>query len=147
MGESTQPFKILQSKDLSELKQIAAEIIKFADVEKVWLFEGEIGAGKTTLIKEICKGLGVSENVSSPTFALVNEYLGANSNSIYHFDFYRLKSETEALDIGSEEYFSSGNICLIEWPSKIESLIPPHHLRISLKVDNNQQRIFHLFKT
>jgi len=143
MGER----KTIISRDLSELKQVASEIIQFSGAEKIWLFEGEIGAGKTTLIKEICKELGVSETVSSPTFALVNEYLGANNTSIYHFDFYRLKSETEALDIGSEEYFSSGCICLIEWPSKIESLIPPHHLKISLEVDNNQHRIFHLLKT
>jgi tRNA threonylcarbamoyladenosine biosynthesis protein TsaE len=110
---------------------------------KIWLFEGEMGAGKTTFIKEICKNLGVTQNVSSPTFSIVNEYLTLENQTIYHFDFYRLKHETEALDIGADEYFNSGNLCLIEWSSKIPSLIPYEHISIHLSIiDSNKRKLF-----
>lgn len=105
---------------------------------------GAMGSGKTTLIKQMCLELGVNENISSPTFALVNEYRDAEKNIIYHFDFYRLKSESEAFDLGYEEYFYSGNKCLIEWPEKIPNLIPASHFIINLKVQNDGERIFEL---
>jgi tRNA threonylcarbamoyladenosine biosynthesis protein TsaE len=117
-------------------------LIEYSDY-KIWLFEGEMGAGKTTLIKEICHNLGVSQNVSSPTFSIVNEYVTLEKQTIYHFDFYRLKHETEALDIGADEYFNSGNLCLIEWPSKIPSLIPSQHITIHLDlIDANKRKLF-----
>ena len=108
---------------LDSLPNAAQQIIATAQDYKLWAFYGEMGAGKTTLIKAICKELGVSEAISSPTFSLVNEYKGADNNIIYHFDFYRIKSLEEVYDIGYEDYFYSGNLCLIEWPEKVEELI------------------------
>ncbi len=99
----------------------------------VILFEGPMGAGKTTLIKELCRQLGVAENVSSPTFALVNEYETAAGNLIYHFDFYRIKEEREALEMGVLEYFDSGSLCLVEWPSLIPNLLPENYLHVSMQ--------------
>ena len=97
-------------------------------------FEGEMGAGKTTFIKALCRSLGVEEDVSSPTFSLVNEYRTARNEPIYHFDFYRLNDPREAEGIGALEYFDSGYLCLIEWPSRIEALLPPDRLLITLTV-------------
>ncbi len=105
-----------------------------------------MGAGKTTLIKAICAELGVVDNVSSPTFSIVNEYLTHKGVSIYHFDFYRLKSEREALEIGVEEYFDVGNLCFLEWASQIPSLVPPHHISIDISVLPDNQRVIKLSK-
>jgi len=98
-----------------------------------------MGSGKTTLIKSLCEVLGVKESVTSPTFAIVNEYEGSSAK-IFHFDFYRLKNQTEALDMGAEEYFYSGNYCFIEWPEKIPDMLPAHYISISLKVLNDDSR-------
>jgi tRNA threonylcarbamoyladenosine biosynthesis protein TsaE len=130
----------LKFSNLEELPLISYKIIQFAGNTKIWLFEGQMGAGKTTLIKEICKQLGVKENVGSPTYSLVNEYVTENKQTIYHFDFYRLKNEMEALDYGLEEYFDSGNICLCEWPSKIPNLWPNQYLIIKISVGNDGSR-------
>lgn len=124
---------------LSALAQAAEEIIMQAGTQKIFLFYGEMGAGKTTLIKELCRQLGVKEQATSPTFSIVNEYKGTSGN-IYHFDFYRLKNQTEALDMGYEEYFYSGDYCFIEWPEKIPDLLPEHYIRISIAADAKQQR-------
>ena len=97
-----------------------------------------MGAGKTTLIKSLCKALGSDDNITSPTFSIVNEYSGPHK--IYHFDFYRLKNQTEALDIGCEEYFYSGNYCFIEWPSQIHDLLPLHYLRVNIAVLKDDTR-------
>ena len=97
--------------------------IKSSNNRRIWSFEGEMGAGKTTLIKAICNTLGVIDEVSSPTFSLVNEYKTKDGKTIYHFDFYRIKNIEEVYDIGYEDYFFSGNICLIEWPEKIKELL------------------------
>ena len=91
-----------------------------------------MGAGKTTLIKVICKDLGVEDNVSSPTFSIINEYVSSEGESIYHFDFYRLKDEEEALDMGCEEFFYKNSLCFIEWPEKIPSLIPEEVLKVKI---------------
>jgi tRNA threonylcarbamoyladenosine biosynthesis protein TsaE len=107
---------------------------------KVWLFHGEMGSGKTTLIKTVCKTLGVTEAMSSPTFSIVNEYQTVTHNKIYHFDFYRIKNEVEAADIGTEEYFYSGYPCFIEWPEKIPSLIPLQYADVTLQVETNTKR-------
>jgi tRNA threonylcarbamoyladenosine biosynthesis protein TsaE len=130
----------LSYSNLSELPIIAQQIIDFAGNTKIWLFEGPMGAGKTTLIQQIAKTLGVTESTSSPTYSLVNEYLTDKNQTIYHFDFYRLKSEIEALDYGIEEYFESNNICLCEWPSKIPSLWPAQYLMIKIELDNSATR-------
>ena len=116
---------------LFEVDQIAREIIELI-TGKVVLFYGQMGVGKTTLIKEICKSLHAEDVISSPTFSLVNEYRTQNDEPIYHFDFYRIESEEEALDIGVEDYFYSGDWCLIEWPNNIENLLPLDAVEIHL---------------
>jgi tRNA threonylcarbamoyladenosine biosynthesis protein TsaE len=116
---------------LLEVDQIAREIIELIS-GKVVLFYGQMGVGKTTLIKEICKSLHTEDIISSPTFSLVNEYRTQNDAPIYHFDFYRIDSEEEALDIGVEDYFYSGDWCLIEWPNNIQNLLPLDAVEIHL---------------
>lgn len=102
---------------LLDLEEAAKRLLDFSGAQKMFVFYGDMGAGKTTFIKALCAQLGVKETVSSPTFSIVNEYEG-DGHRIYHFDFYRIKSIQEAYDIGYEEYFYSGDICLIEWPRR-----------------------------
>ena len=106
-----------------DLNQIAKEIIRNSKY-KILLFHGDMGVGKTTLIKEICKILGTDDLINSPTFSIVNEYITNTNEIIYHFDFYRIKNEEEALNLGIEDYFYSNAWCLIEWPSVIQNLVP-----------------------
>ncbi|PID68625.1 MAG: tRNA (adenosine(37)-N6)-threonylcarbamoyltransferase complex ATPase subunit type 1 TsaE [Flavobacteriales bacterium] len=108
---------------LSQISEVVSEIISKIK-SNVILFYGKMGVGKTTLIKELVQQLGSTDTASSPTFSLVNEYLTASGKHIYHFDFYRINTEEEAMDMGIEEYFYSGNLCLIEWPDKIKNLLP-----------------------
>jgi tRNA threonylcarbamoyladenosine biosynthesis protein TsaE len=96
-------------------------------------FDGEMGSGKTTLIKAVCECMGCVDGVNSPTFSIINEYFTNNGVTVYHFDFYRLKSLREALDLGVEEYFYSGNFCFIEWPQLVESLLPENHIHIHIE--------------
>lgn len=124
---------------LDEINQVAQKIIA-QNPPKIILFDGEMGVGKTTLIKMLCKILGVEEATSSPTFSLVNEYQTANNQIVYHFDFYRLKTEMEALDMGIDEYLYSGNWCFIEWSEKIPNLIPAEHVVIKIKTLPNGNR-------
>lgn len=131
----------LNSKSVTDLPEIASQIINFAEGLKIWIFEGEMGAGKTTLIKNLCLELGVSGNVTSPTFSIINEYETSQGEQINHFDFYRIKNEREAIDIGCDEYFYSGDICLIEWPSMIPALIPEEHLQIHIWEENFERKI------
>ncbi|HNC33217.1 MAG TPA: tRNA (adenosine(37)-N6)-threonylcarbamoyltransferase complex ATPase subunit type 1 TsaE, partial [Bacteroidia bacterium] len=105
-----------------ELNSVAKQILAVIGESKIVLFKGEMGAGKTTLIKALCKQLNVADNVSSPTFSIVNEYHAANE-VIYHFDFYRINNLREVYDMGYEEYFFGGHRCFIEWPEKIEGII------------------------
>jgi len=115
---------------LANLPRVASDLIKFAEGERIWLFYGNLGAGKTTLIKQICKQLGVQGSLpGSPTFSIINEY-PATSGKVFHFDFYRMKNEIEILDLGVDEYFDSGNYCLIEWPERLGSLIPENYFKI-----------------
>jgi len=125
---------------IQNIQDVADRLLKAISTQKILLFYGEMGAGKTTLIKALCKSLGVSGQVSSPTFSIVNEYVGEH-NRIYHFDFYRLKTQTEALDMGYEEYFYSGDYCFIEWPEKIPDLLPESYASIHITVnpDNSRQ--------
>ncbi len=126
--------------NLEDLEQIAHQVIEAANGRNIWIFEGEMGAGKTTLIKAICRELGVVGHIQSPTFSIVNEYLSSSGKTIYHFDFYRLKNETEALDFGVEEYFDSGNICLLEWAEKVESLLPENCFKITISLTEGLTR-------
>ena len=127
------------ARDTGDNLNTAKKLIEFAGTEKIFLFYGDMGAGKTTFIQSICKALGVKEPVTSPTFSIVNEYQGADAK-IYHFDFYRLKKQEEALDMGYEEYFYSGNFCLIEWPEKIAGLLPEHYIRVDIRVLSGDER-------
>lgn len=136
----------LTCKDLNGIEQVAAAIIDFAGQIKVWLFKGDLGAGKTTLIKAIGQKFDITDNIQSPTFSLVNEYQNNNGEIFYHFDFYRIKDEEEAMDIGAEEYFYSGDYCFIEWPSKIPNLIPDQHLIINIEVKPDNSRMIGLCK-
>lgn len=124
---------------VTELPELAKELLQFSGDERLFVFYGEMGAGKTTFIKAICEAMGVSDTVSSPTFSLVNEY-HAEDKIIYHFDFYRIKTVEEAYDFGYEDYFYSGNYCMIEWPEKIPELLPQHYLRIDLQLLENGAR-------
>lgn len=118
---------------LDQLEAVAQQILEL-NPNKVILFHGEMGVGKTTLIKVLAKTLGVNDVTSSPTFSLVNEYQTTDNQTVYHFDFYRLKNEVEALDMGADEYLYSGNWCFIEWAEKIPSLIPEAHSSISIRL-------------
>jgi len=134
---------MVKNYSLSQLSEIAKEIIKNSS-SKILLFYGEMGVGKTTLIKQLVKELDSNDIVNSPTFSLVNEYRSIHNTPIYHFDFYRIDNENEALDIGIEEYFYSNNWCLIEWPNKVENLLPLKSVNITISVNANQQRTIEL---
>lgn len=121
----------LKVSGLEELPSAAQQILEAAGDHRIFLFYGEMGAGKTTLIKALCQALEVEDTVSSPTFSIVNEYFGIKGR-VYHFDFYRIKNETEAFDLGYEDYFYSGDYCFIEWPEKIQNLLPNTFLRVGL---------------
>jgi len=120
-----------------ELKPIAAALVEFHKDKRIFAFHGEMGAGKTTFIKAICEYLNVADTVSSPTFAIVNEYFTKDSKSIYHFDLYRIRSWTEMLEIGYEDYFFSGDYCLLEWPEKIVNLLPEETVHVSIEVSED----------
>ncbi len=125
--------------DLTEVSQDLLE--QFPD-QKIWLFIGEMGAGKTTLIKSICERLGVLDEMSSPTFSIVNQYQTEKQEELYHFDFYRMEDQEEAVNIGIEDYFFSGNRCFIEWPEIITNFLPDKYLEISIKlVDSNTRHL------
>ncbi|MFV8269398.1 tRNA (adenosine(37)-N6)-threonylcarbamoyltransferase complex ATPase subunit type 1 TsaE [Flavobacterium sp. GT2N3] len=117
----------------NQLEEVATQIIA-QNPKKVLLFHGEMGVGKTTLIKQLCRTLGVNGATSSPTFSLVNEYETKDNQLVYHFDFYRLNKEVEALDMGIDEYLYSGNWCFIEWAEKIPNLIPETHSIITISL-------------
>ena len=118
-----------------DLDPAADSLLKAYPRAKMFAFYGCMGAGKTTFIKAICRRLGVLEIVNSPTFSIVNEYKTTNGKSIFHFDFYRLKHTSELLDIGYEEYFFSDSYCLLEWPEKIEELLPDGCIKVNIEED------------
>jgi len=128
-------------KELNELDEVAEKIVKFANDLKIWTFEGNLGAGKTTLIQSLGKYFEVIDTVRSPTYSLVNEYLTKKGETIYHFDLYRIKDENEVLDLGYEEYFYDDKYCWIEWASKTPDLIPSKHLAIQIMVETDKRII------
>ncbi|MFT6165330.1 MAG: tRNA threonylcarbamoyladenosine biosynthesis protein TsaE [Vicingaceae bacterium] len=130
-------MKILATEN--ELEKVSKAIIGLTKEYRIVGFRGDLGAGKTTLIKNMSKLLGVKDDVSSPTFSIVNEYESDDKQTVFHFDFYRLESEEEALDIGVEDYFYGKNLCLIEWPSKIESLLPEKRLEVHISIAGKER--------
>lgn len=125
---------------LNQLSEASAWIIQRLKKNKIVVFDGEMGAGKTTLIKEVGKQLGIDQVINSPTFSIINEYINNNDVQIFHFDCYRINSLREAFDIGIPEYLDSGNYCFIEWAEKISPLLPDEYLKITISVGLDQQR-------
>lgn len=125
--------------NISEIHKAIEFITPHLQSHKVVLFDGPMGAGKTTLISALCKSLGSTDDLSSPTFSIVNEYQ-SNVGVIYHFDFYRIKSIEEAFDFGLEEYLYSGNYCFLEWSEKVEALLPDSPLKISIEIIDEETR-------
>jgi len=128
---------------LSDIPRIAGMVLKNCR-SRILLFYGPMGAGKTTLIKEIARQLGVGDVTSSPTFSLVNEYLSESGDTLYHFDFYRIEEEVEAYDMGVEEYLDSGCWCFVEWPEKVENLLPLESDVILLSINSDDSRTIQL---
>ena len=124
-----------------QLPAVAKELIEGFGDSRVFAFYGKMGAGKTTFIKEICRYLGVVDVVTSPTFALINEYMTEEEASVFHFDFYRIEKIAEAMDIGFEEYVYSGDYCLIEWPEKIAGILPEDMVRVVIEEKENGNRV------
>lgn len=116
------------------LAEVSDYLMSLRDEADVVAFYGPMGAGKTTLIKDLCHRMGVTDEVNSPTFAIVNEYVTEEGDAVYHFDFYRIKKLEEAYDIGYENYFYSGSLCLIEWPELIDPLLPERYLRVDIQL-------------
>ena len=125
---------------LTNIECIARQFVEEQSDGRVFAFCGQMGAGKTTFIAAVCKALGIEEPVNSPTFATVNEYVADNGETVYHFDCYRLNTLRDALNIGIEEYFASGNICFIEWAENIEELLPVDTVRVNIVVEDDGSR-------
>lgn len=132
------------SYSLQEIEAAAKMIVSEAHDEKIWIFQGEMGAGKTTLIKALANVFGIQDQVSSPTFGIVNHYENEASQSFYHFDFYRIEDPMEALDIGIEEYFYSGNYCWLEWAEQIAQFLPDQFFLIRITSDSDEKRTLNL---
>lgn len=134
-------MKEIRIDSLSTINQAAQKFVEQMGDRKVFALYGEMGAGKTTFVKAICEALGVTDTITSPTFAIVNEYhVETTGNSIFHFDFYRINKIEEAYDFGYEDYFFSGNICFIEWPERVDPLLPDDCVRIIITVDEDGSR-------
>lgn len=128
---------------IEQLSEVSDYLLSMRSEADIIAFYGAMGAGKTTLIKNLCHRMGVTDEVNSPTFAIVNEYITEEGESVYHFDFYRIKKIEEAYDIGFENYFDSGNLCLIEWPEMIEPLMPEKYIRVEIRhgVNDDEREI------
>jgi tRNA threonylcarbamoyladenosine biosynthesis protein TsaE len=132
-------LEILLEED--KLSEAARALIQFAGDRKIFLFNGEMGAGKTTFIKALCKELGVDENMSSPTYSIVNEYINSSGNKVFHFDLYRLKNIEECFDIGMEEYLDSGDYCFIEWPEIAQPIYPLDVVNVTISVEDGCRKL------
>ena len=126
---------------LDTIHEAATEFIKGMGDGKVFAFYGKMGAGKTTFIKALCEVLGVKDVITSPTFAIINEYTDGNDNPIYHFDFYRIKKLEEVYDMGYEDYFYSGNLCLLEWPELVEDVLPENVIKVTIEEQPDGSRL------
>lgn len=135
-------MKTIEIKNLEQLPEAAREFVELMGDYTIFAFYGEMGAGKTTFIKELCKALGVEDDITnSPSFSIINEYRSdSTAELIYHFDCYRLETVDEAVEIGTEDYFDSGAVCLIEWPERITELLPADTVRVNLKVNDDDSR-------
>ncbi|MEG0518239.1 MAG: tRNA (adenosine(37)-N6)-threonylcarbamoyltransferase complex ATPase subunit type 1 TsaE [Bacteroidales bacterium] len=137
-------MKTIKINKLEEIERAAADFVDYiskSDMESnIFAFYGQMGAGKTTFITAVCKALGVSDTVNSPTFTIVNEYKSGKGFPVYHFDFYRINKIQEAYDIGIDEYFGGNGLCLIEWPEKIDRILPPDCIRVEIVVDKDGSR-------
>ncbi len=127
--------------DLKNIRKAAGTFLTEMGNNKVFAFYGSMGAGKTTFIKALCEEMGVTETVSSPTFAIINEYRDKTGTPLFHFDFYRINKLEEAFDFGYEDYFYSGNLCFIEWPELVESILPDNAVKITIRVMDDGSRI------
>ncbi|MCE5178940.1 MAG: tRNA (adenosine(37)-N6)-threonylcarbamoyltransferase complex ATPase subunit type 1 TsaE [Porphyromonadaceae bacterium] len=127
--------------DLKNIRKAASTFLTEMGNNKVFAFYGSMGAGKTTFIKALCEEMGVTETVSSPTFAIINEYRDKMGTPLFHFDFYRINKLEEAFDFGYEDYFYSGNLCFIEWPELVESILPDNAVKITIRVMDDGSRI------
>lgn len=132
-------MEVCISAELDDLRKVSEKIVEMSSANSTVLFYGEMGAGKTTLIKNLCNLLHVKDEVSSPTFSLVNEYETQEGETLYHFDFYRINKEEEVLDMGYEDYFYSGARCFVEWPEKIPHLLPKNSVRVDIEVKNSSR--------
>lgn len=137
-------MKTLHIDSIRELPDVAEEVLRSLNGRTVVAFRGEMGAGKTTLIRAIMAELGSQDTISSPTFALVNHYTSGEGEPVYHFDFYRINRLEEAYDFGYEEYFYSGALCLVEWPEKIEELLPEDVMTIRIQAESEEERTFEI---
>lgn len=127
---------------VEELSKVSDLLMSWRDKSNIIAFYGNMGAGKTTLVKNLCSRLGVQDEVNSPTFALVNEYQTEDFDSVFHFDFYRIKSLEEVFDIGYEDYFYGGSLCLLEWPELIDPIMPEHFIKVEIKLgDTDDSRV------
>lgn len=131
----------IQIKSLDNIQEAAKTFLQNMGNARVFAFYGKMGAGKTTFIKALCEQLGVEDVITSPTFALVNEYTSGKGEPIYHFDFYRIKKIEEVYDMGYEDYFYSGNLCLLEWPEMIEDLLPEDAVKVTITEKEDGSRI------
>lgn len=129
---------------LADIHEGAREFIKEIGPHRVFAFYGSMGAGKTTFIKAVCEELGVKDVITSPTFALVNEYTDGHGNPVYHFDFYRIKKLEEVYDMGYEDYFYSGHLCFLEWPELIEELLPDDAVKVHISVEADGERLLEM---
>jgi len=127
----------LRIENLSEIKQAARQFLELTKGYTIFAFEGEMGAGKTTFITAVLTEMGIEDHSSSPTFSIVNEYLSPMYGTVFHFDFYRIENEIEALDIGVEDIIYGDDFCFMEWPSKIENLLPQNTVKVNISVENN----------
>jgi len=127
----------LRIDNILEIDKVAKQFIEVIGDNRIFAFYGDMGAGKTTFINSILKVMGINDHSSSPTFSIVNEYLSNQHGTVYHFDFYRIENEMEALDIGLEDLIYGDDFCFMEWPEKIENLLPQHTVNVTITIENN----------
>ncbi|MDX9882361.1 MAG: tRNA (adenosine(37)-N6)-threonylcarbamoyltransferase complex ATPase subunit type 1 TsaE [Prolixibacteraceae bacterium] len=131
----------IKIKSLNGIKAAAKQFLQTYSQHRIFAFYGKMGSGKTTFIKALCEEMGSHDNVTSPTFSIINEYTTPTGTMIYHFDFYRIKNLQEAFDLGYEDYFFSGNFCFIEWPERVEQLLPAEFVKVGISVDQGETRL------